>query len=177
MGAPRYIARTVGVGLTFGGPNGGFEGYCDADSAGDLDTMRSTTGYVFILHGGAISWSSRRQPTVAASTTEAEYMAAAYAVKEALWLRTLLKDLDLECGAVIINGDKQGALKCFESNHLFAEQAHQCDLSLCAGACGQEGGEVRVCGHGEHEGGYITKPLAPIKHARCCDGIVVKRNA
>ena len=60
--------------------------YCDADyAAGDLDTRRSTTGYVFIQHGGAITWMSKRQSTVAASTTEAEYIAAAQATKEALW--------------------------------------------------------------------------------------------
>jgi len=83
------------------------EAYCDADYAGDIDTRRSTTGYVFTLGGGAISWSSRLQPTVAVSTTEAEYMAAAYAIKEALWLRTLLDDLDMEIGTITINADNQ----------------------------------------------------------------------
>ena len=92
-GVLRYLKGTASLGVTFGGSDsrsnsqtGGRSravlGYCDADYAGDVDTRRSTTGYVFLYNDGAISWSSRRQPTVAASTTEAEYMAEAAAAKE-----------------------------------------------------------------------------------------------
>ena len=99
-GVLRYLKGTASLGVTFGGGSnssgnshtGGRSravvGFCDADYAGDVDTRRSTTGYVFLYNGGAISWSSRRQPTVAASTTEAEYMAEAAAAKEACLLYT-----------------------------------------------------------------------------------------
>ncbi|KAH9699247.1 hypothetical protein KPL71_024272 [Citrus sinensis] len=59
-------------------------GYCDSDFAGDLDKRRSTTGYVFTLGGGLVSWRSILQSTIALSTTEAEYMATTKAVKEAI---------------------------------------------------------------------------------------------
>ncbi|KAE8722922.1 putative LRR receptor-like serine/threonine-protein kinase [Hibiscus syriacus] len=60
-------------------------GYCDDDYAGDHDTRRSTTGYVFKLGSGTISWYSKRQPTVSLLTTEAEYRAAAMAAQESTW--------------------------------------------------------------------------------------------
>jgi transposase InsO family protein len=107
----RYLAGTVDYGICFGNSNNELMGYCDADYAGDLNTRRSTTGYTFILNGGVVSWSSRLQPTVAVSTAEAEYMAAAAAVKEALWLRTLLNDLDINAGTIPILCDNQGAIK------------------------------------------------------------------
>ncbi|KAJ9506890.1 hypothetical protein QJQ45_002417 [Haematococcus lacustris] len=99
-GVLRYVASTVSYGLAFGGAEG-LVGFCDADFAGDLDTRRSTTGFVFTMHGAAVSWSSRRQPTVAVSTTEAEYMAASAAAKEAMWLRVLLADLSVGSEAAI----------------------------------------------------------------------------
>jgi len=68
-------------------------GYCDADYAGDHDTRRSTTRYIFMLGSGAISWCSKRQPTVSLSTTEAEYRVAAMAAQESTWLMQLLEDL------------------------------------------------------------------------------------
>ena len=86
-------------------------GYCDANYAGDIDTRHSTTGYAFVMNGGTVSWSSRLQDTVAASTVEAEHMAAAAAVKEALWLRTLLPEMDIESTSITIMVDNQGALK------------------------------------------------------------------
>eukprot|EP00253_Pinus_taeda_P027315 PITA_27315 len=64
-------------------------GFVDADWARDLDQRRSTSGYVFNLFGGAIIWLSKKQSVVALSTTEAEYMAATHASKEAVWLQRL----------------------------------------------------------------------------------------
>ena len=59
-------------------------GYVDLNWAGDVDRRRSTSAYVFTLFGGAISWMSKRQAVVALSTTEAEYMVATHAYKEAI---------------------------------------------------------------------------------------------
>ncbi|GJR14203.1 retrovirus-related pol polyprotein from transposon TNT 1-94 [Tanacetum coccineum] len=68
-------------------------GYVDSDYAGDLDGSKSTTGYVFTLSGGIVSWVSKLQSVVAMSTTEAEYVTAAQASKESVWLKMLLEEL------------------------------------------------------------------------------------
>jgi hypothetical protein len=110
-GVLRYVAGTASFGIIFKPGDSILEGYADADYAGDIDTRRSTTGYVFLLNGGTISWSSRLQATVAVSTAEAEYMSAAAAVKEALWLRKLLSDFGKTTSTVTIYGDNQAAIK------------------------------------------------------------------
>jgi histone deacetylase 1/2 len=106
----RYLAGTTNYGIVFTPSNSTLDAYCDANHAGDIDTRRSTTGYVFTFNNGAITWSSRLQPTVAASTTEAEYMAAAATVKEGLWLRKLFGDLDLHIDCIDIRCDSQSAI-------------------------------------------------------------------
>ena len=71
-------------------------GYSDADWANDTDDRHSTTGNVFIMSGGAISWLSHKQSTVALSTAEAEYIALGSATQEAIWLNQLLTDLRID---------------------------------------------------------------------------------
>jgi len=70
-------------------------GFVDVDWAGDLDQRRSTSGYVFNLFGGAVSWMSKKQSIVALSTTKAKYMAATHASKEAVWLQRLCSSMGL----------------------------------------------------------------------------------
>jgi hypothetical protein len=105
----RYVVGTSDLGLQFGGKTRDIVGYCDADYAGDLDSRKSTTAYVWLMHGGAVSWSSVLQPTVALSTAEAEYMAAAGAAREALWMRKILVDLGVAEGVPRIRSDSQSA--------------------------------------------------------------------
>ena len=82
----RYLKGTLNFGLLYTS-NGskGCIGYSDADWAGDLDDRKSTSGYVFQIGGGAVSWKSKKQSCVA-STAEAEYMALASAAQEAIWI-------------------------------------------------------------------------------------------
>ncbi|KAE8686521.1 Protein STRUBBELIG-RECEPTOR FAMILY 1 [Hibiscus syriacus] len=89
----RYIKGTSNVALCYGGSNLLINGYVDSDYAGDLDKSKSTTGYVFKIAGGAVSWVSKLQSVVATSTTEAEYVSATQASKEAIWLKMLLEEL------------------------------------------------------------------------------------
>lgn len=81
----RYIKGTSDVVLCHGGSSFNIQGYVDSDFAGNLDKRKSTTGYVFTLAGGVVSWISKLQTVVTLSTTEAEYMVATQACKEAIW--------------------------------------------------------------------------------------------
>src|SRR5690349_24524472 len=101
------------------------EGYSDADWGGSPDDRRSTTGYVFILNGGAITWNSKKQPTVALSTTEAEYMALAQATKEAIWLQRFLAEIGVDSPAkMVIYSDNQSAISLARNSTFHARTKH-----------------------------------------------------
>ncbi|OAE29694.1 hypothetical protein AXG93_509s1470 [Marchantia polymorpha subsp. ruderalis] len=115
----RYLKSTLDYGLLFDGLLDNAKslfGYVDADYGQDLDKRRSTTGYVFTLGGGSISWRSTLQKCVAQSTTEAEYVAAAEAAKEAIWLDRLIMEMGLKHGVVNLHSDSHSIL------HLAANQ-------------------------------------------------------
>jgi hypothetical protein len=114
--ALRYVVDTAYLGLTFGAHknNPSFElvGFCDADWGGCTDTRRSTSGYIFTLFGDVISYKSVRQKCVALSTTEAEYIAAAEASRECIWLVALIDEISTDAlpAPVKINEDNKGAI-------------------------------------------------------------------
>ncbi len=125
----RYIKGSISLQLTFCGPLLPLSGYTDADWAGDHDTRRSPSDYVFSVGSGAISWSSKRQPTVALSSCEAEYLGRTQATKEAIWLKMLLAQLDTltskqSLQAVIIHCDNQGALALAKNPQFHSRSKH-----------------------------------------------------
>ncbi|KAH9651790.1 hypothetical protein KPL70_026888 [Citrus sinensis] len=106
----RYIRGTSDVALCYGESEFTVRGYVDSDFARDLDKRKSTTGYVFTLAGAAVSWVSKLQTVVALSTTEAEYMAATQACKEAIWIQRLLEELGHGQEKISVFCDSQSAL-------------------------------------------------------------------
>ena len=99
-------------------------GYADADFADDMDDGRSVSGYIFKLADAAISWSSKKQQTVARSTTEAEYMALAHATQEALWLRTVKEELQLGSDPISIFCDNKSAIDLTKNSMYHARTKH-----------------------------------------------------
>ncbi|MCO5566777.1 hypothetical protein L7F22_020457 [Adiantum nelumboides] len=83
----------------------------NSDYADDLNNRRSTSGYVFTMAGGAVSWRSRLQVCVTQSTTEAEYVAASEACKEAIWLGRLVTDLGIKEETPMLHCDSQSAIQ------------------------------------------------------------------
>ncbi|KAJ9522935.1 hypothetical protein QJQ45_023727 [Haematococcus lacustris] len=158
-----YLKGTADQGLLFGGVSG-LQGFSDADYAGDKDTARSTTGYIFTLNGGAISWSSRLQPTVAMSTAEAEYMAASSAAKEALWLRKLMRDLQLDASCVHLGCDNQAAIQLLH-NPMATSRAKHIDVHHHFVRERISRGEVafHYCHTSSMLADILTKPLAAVQ--------------
>lgn len=95
----RYLRATSNYGLFYRkiSNNKNVDVYSDADFGGDVKTRRSTTGVVATFAGGAVSWSSRLQKSVALSTTEAEFVAASEGAKELIWLTRLLNEIGVDC--------------------------------------------------------------------------------
>ena len=109
----RYLKGTSNHCLTFNATNADVKlhGYADADWAGDVETRKSTSGYIFQLAGSTISWRSQKQQAVALSTTEAEYISISSATQEAIWLRRLISSLGFDCKkATVLFEDNQGAI-------------------------------------------------------------------
>ncbi|XP_068318271.1 secreted RxLR effector protein 161-like [Pyrus communis] len=89
----RYISGTLDYGIKYEkGEEAILVGFCDSDWGGSEDDMRSTSGYAFAFGSGIFSWASVKQQSVALSTAEAEYVSAAMATSQAIWLRFVLKD-------------------------------------------------------------------------------------
>ncbi|GFH18455.1 reverse transcriptase Ty1/copia-type domain-containing protein [Haematococcus lacustris] len=161
-----YLKGTADQGLVFG-EAAELQGYCDADYAGDKDTARSTTGYVFAMNGAAISWSSRLQPTVAMSTAEAEYMAASSAVKEGLWLRKLMQDLQLPGDCTSIMCDNQAALQLLH-NPIASARAKHINVHHHFARERVARGEVSFsyCSTASMVADIMTKPLSLVKFSQ-----------
>jgi Reverse transcriptase (RNA-dependent DNA polymerase)/Integrase core domain len=112
----RYLSCTKNYALTYQGNAGNSKeptmiGHCDSDWGNDIDNRRSTSGYVFTMAVGAISWQSKRQATTALSSVEAEYMATTQATKEAIWWRMFLTQLGFGMTEpTTIYSDSQGSI-------------------------------------------------------------------
>ena len=125
----RYLKQTKHLGLKYTrncGKNANvLTAYCDSDFAGCIDTRRSTSGYVFQLNGGPVSWYSKLQATVALSTTEAEYMALSACACDAVFLRGLLQYMDCEqTEPTVMFEDNIGCLCLTKDEVLHARTKH-----------------------------------------------------
>ena len=110
----KYLRRTKDAFLVYGGDDElVVKGYTDASFQTDHDDFRSQSGFIFMMNGGAISWKSSKQSTVADSTTEAEYIAASDAAKEAVWIKKFITELGVVpsiSGPIELLCDNNGAI-------------------------------------------------------------------
>ncbi|KAF1332324.1 Integrase catalytic core protein, partial [Globisporangium splendens] len=159
----RYLQATPTHGIRFSGSGDGkLIGYSDADWAGDIETRRSTSGYVFVLNDGCISWRSKKQRTVALSSTEAEYMALSEATQEAVWLKAFMRELgeDAGDGALTVFEDNQGAI-ALAKNPEFHKRTKHIDIRYHFVREKVEDGQVvlEYCSTQEMLADLMTKPI------------------
>jgi hypothetical protein len=186
----RYLKGTKDMGLVF---QGGLQqtqasellGYVDANwgekgKAGPKTTMRSTSGVVHMLAGGCISWSSKRQASVALSTAEAELMALSAGSQETVWLRTLLQELGQPTKKpTVMMEDNQGCIALAE-NWMTSGRSKHIALryfyvrELISGKVLQ----MQYCATKEMLADLLTKPMKDVaRHKELVQMLLGKKNA
>lgn len=163
----RYLMGTKDLKLKLGGEfnNESIEGYADADWAGYSVERKSHSGYVYLLYGGCISWTCRKQSCVALSSTEAEYIALSEACQEGMWISYILRDLlgkdslkltlyddNQSCIQIATNNKFSNRTKHIETRYHFVRRLRQEKII-----------ELKYCPTDQMIADLLTKPLSATK--------------
>jgi len=179
----RYLAGTTDYQLVYGTPSTSvahhsdsnqaapFEvfGYCDSDYAACVDERLSVAGWVFMAAGGATSWQSQKQKSVALSTVEAEYMAACAASKEAVWQRAILAQAGVSTGhAMLILTDNQGAMALAKNPDHHQRSKHiDVRYHYVRQQVAKRTIRLDYIATADQAADQLTKPLSKVQHDRC----------
>jgi hypothetical protein len=172
-----YIKNTLDYGLTYSreydiSPTA----FVDADYGGCKDTRRSTSGYVFTMAGGAVSWSSKRQATVALSTVEAEYVAMSRCAQQMAWMHSWLTEIDIKYSSPgLIKGDNRGAIALTKNTrdhgkvkHIDIRHHYLRELIKSGGIM------IEQVTSAENLADIFTKPLPRDHHHRLLDALNIQ---
>ncbi|KAJ4703293.1 Retrovirus-related Pol polyprotein from transposon TNT 1-94 [Melia azedarach] len=169
----RYLKGTFDVGLIYGGDTQCLvTGFSDSDYAGDVDSRRSMTGYIFTLGSSVVSWKATLQPTVTLSTTEAEYMALTEAAKEGIWLKGLVSDLGLHHDQAIVYCDSLSAI-CLAKDQVHHERTKHIDVRYHF-LRSEKRIKVNKVGTADNPADMFTKPVSHSKFQHCLDLLNVR---
>ncbi|WVZ79226.1 hypothetical protein U9M48_026830 [Paspalum notatum var. saurae] len=160
----RYVAGTLDYGIVYprrGERKAELIGYSDSDMGGDVDGRKSTSGLIFFLGKCPISWQSQKQRIVALSTCEAEYVAAATACCQGVWLRRLLQEITGEDHrAPVLRVDNKSAIE-LAKNPVLHDRSKHIDIRFHFIRDCVNGGRI-VLGYvetGQQLADILTKPL------------------
>jgi hypothetical protein len=121
----KYVKSTINAKIVYNkGEREGLVGYADADWGTCQDTGKSLTAYLIKLAGAPVSWVSRKQKTVALSSTEAEYMSMTDAIKQLAWIKSLYGELGFTVNNIELNIDNQGAIFNAQNNVVETRTKH-----------------------------------------------------
>lgn len=176
----RYLKSTRNLGICYHrtqSSTSSLLGWSDSDWGGEIDSRRSTAGFVFTLAGGAITWQSKRQVAVTLSTAEAEFVAVALAAKEGLWIQALIEELQIMPKPMLkIYCDNQSCI-FLASNPKHSEKTKHVDLKFHFIRELIENRKMQL----EYTptdimwADFLTKPLTGDKHRSCSRHLGMKR--
>ncbi|BES95360.1 Hydra magnipapillata [Nesidiocoris tenuis] len=125
----RYLKGTRNMALVFKKTGNPIAGFADADWASCTVDRKSYSGYCFMFGNSVVSWSSKKQTTIALSTAEAEYAAIAEATKEAIHLKKFANDLGLNQNKITISNDNQAA-QHIATNAVISSKSKHVDIKI-----------------------------------------------
>ncbi|XP_042016116.1 secreted RxLR effector protein 161-like [Salvia splendens] len=174
----RYLRRTTEYGILFKRKQSEGRdqliGFSDSDYAVSYGTRKSQSGYMFTLNGAAVSWKSCLQSVVTLSTTKAEYIALAEAVKESFWLKGILRDFGVNQESVEIKCDRASAI-CLTKHQTFHERSKHVDVRLHFIRDEVNKGSVRVSKVSDNASDMLTKVIPRTKLKYCLELIGLRQ--
>lgn len=165
----RYLKGSIQLGLSYEAAHSPIRAYVDADWGNCTEDRRSFTGYVFMLNGSPVSWDTKKQRTVALSTTEAEYMAMAECAKEAIYLQRFMRELGFnELSDLTIHCDNLSAVRLAE-NPVFHSRSKHIDVRhhFVRDVLRDKQIAVKHIPTEQQVADFLTKGLAKQKHEWC----------
>lgn len=181
----RYLAGTKSLGLLFGRRRGDVKqqsvsAYADADWAGDKDDRKSVSGWVALLNGDPVSWSSKKQKVVSQSTCESELYAEAAAINEVKWLSDLMREIGLEdvvASAPVVYGDNQSA-QALSKNGIKSERTKHIAVKYAFIHDEVQSGRVQLrwVPTGEQLADILTKALPRVQHQALREELMTSEN-
>ena len=164
----RYLNGTIDEGITYNGNLGmRLKIWSDANWGGE-EGRESVSGFVSTMAGGAVSWSSKKQSSVALSTTESEYMALLHALKEQIWLLRFLREIGYDISSQnIIYTDNQGAIALAHNPEHHARTKHIDIQYHFVRNCVEDGmTRLEYCPTEDMVADSLTKALGPERHRK-----------
>ena len=166
----RYLKATESLGIWYPKSDGiSLSGFSDSDFGGCRIDRKSTSGTCQFLGHKLISWFSKKQHSVATSTTEAEYVAAASCCAQILWIRQQLRDYGIETGCVPIFCDNNSAM-CITKNPVHHSRTKHIDIRHHFIRDHVEKGDISVdyIRTDDQLADIFTKPLPEVRFKELC---------
>jgi hypothetical protein len=161
----RYLKKTENYKLTFTDKKGGeLKGFSDADHGSDTDTRKSVSGYVFVFANAAVCWRATKQPIVALSSTEAEYIALAACIQEAIWLKQLCVEVNVHVNKLMVYCDNTSTIN-LAKNEQHSVRSRHIDIKFRFIREKIENNEIDIAYVNTNENGadVFTKPITQEK--------------